>query len=229
MIDIKTVGTIISVTMSVIESVAPKLQQSMKDFAERMINLSEKYPNLAEFAQMIDKAADIMGDVLYALGINADPADELGAKVEQADKGLNEFDSIESYINYLKDEIELDKEKFNSLSEEERVAYSITGMAVEAGAINEKIGSIIPADVVELVAKVAGIGRIDVKANDIVSVTSILKDEGVANLGDVCDCLMGEGDSDRLKTGEALIKAFNVIHPNEGNNILNEVIDEVRK
>ena len=103
---LKTIDMVISVAKPIIEAVVPKLQESMKCFAERMLELSEKYPSIAEFAQMIDKAADIMGDVLYALGINADPADVMGAKIAQADKGIDEFDSIEAYINYLRDEIE---------------------------------------------------------------------------------------------------------------------------
>lgn len=225
---LKIIDTVVSIAKPIIETVAPKLQESMKGFAERMLVLAEKYPSIAEFAQMIDKAADIMGDVLYALGINADPADVLGAKIAQSDKGIDDFDSIEAYITYLKNEIELDKEKFEALSPEERIAYSITGMAVEAGAIGEKLGVEIPADVVELVAKIADIGKVAMEAKDIVSIISMLKDEGIENLSDVCDCIKGNGDSDRLKTGETLLKVLDVLKPNEGKDIFNEIIDEVR-
>lgn len=147
---LKTIDTVVSIAKPIIETVAPKLQESMKEFAERMLVLAEKYPSIAEFAQMIDKAAEIMGDVLYVLGNNMEPADVFGAKIAQSDKGIDEFDSIEAYITYLKNEIELDKEKFDALSTKERVAYSIIGMAVEAGAIGEKLRIEIPADVVEL-------------------------------------------------------------------------------
>lgn len=225
---LKIIDTVVSIAKPIIETVAPKLQESMKGFAERMLVLAEKYPSIAEFAQMIDKAADIMGDVLYALGINADPADVLGAKIAQSDKGIDDFDSIEAYITYLKNEIELDKEKFEALSPEERIAYSITGMAVEAGAIGEKLGVEIPADVVELVAKIADIGKVAMEAKEIVSIISMLKDEGIENLSDVCDCIKGNGDSDRLKTGETLLKVLDDLKPNEGKDIFNEIIDEVR-
>lgn len=226
---LKIIDTVVSVAKTILEIVSPKLQESMKGFAERMITLSEKYPSIAEFAQMIDKAADIMGDVLYALGISTDPADVMGAKIAQADKGIEDFDSIEAYIIYLKNEIELDKEKFDALSTEERVAYSITGMAVEAGAIGEKLGAEIPAEAVELVAKVAEIGKIVVEAKEIVLLISKLKDEGIVNINDVCDCFKGTGESDRLKTGEALLKVLDIIRPNEGKDIINELIDEVRE
>ena len=226
---LKIIDTVVSIAKPIIEIVAPKLQDSMKGFAERMLVLAEKYPSIAEFAQMIDKAADIMGDVLYALGINAEPADVLGVKIAQSDKGIDEFDSIEAYITYLKEEIELDKEKFDSLSPEERVAYSITGLAVEAGAIGEKLGIDIPADAVELVAKIMEIGKIAVEAKEIISLISKLKEEGIDNLNDVCDCIKGTGDSDRLKTGETFLKVLDILKPNEGKDIFNEIIDEVRE
>lgn len=226
---LKNIDTVVSIAKPIIETVAPRLQESMKGFAERMLVLAEKYPSIAEFAQMIDKAADIMGDVLYALGITTDPADVLGAKIAQSDKGIDEFDSVEAYITYLKNEIELDKEKFDALSTEQRVAYSITGMAVEASAIGEKLGIEIPADAVELVAKIAEIGKIAVEAKEMISLISKLKDEGVSTLNDVCDCVKGTGDSDRLKTGEALLKVLDTLKPNEGKDIFNEIIDEVRE
>lgn len=226
---LKLVDTVFSVAKPIFEVVAPKLQESMKGFAERMIELSEKYPSISEFAQMIDKAADILGDVLYVLGINTDPVDVMGFKIAQVDKGVDEFESVESYINYLKNEIELDKEKFDSLSTEEKVTYSITGMAVEASAIGEKLGIEIPADVIELLAKVSEIGKIVVEAKEMVTVITKMKEEGITRLNDICDCIRGEGESDRLKTGEILLKVLDSLHPNEGSNIMNEIVDEIRE
>lgn len=226
---LKTIDTIISVAKPIIETVAPKLQESMKCFVERMIELSEKYPSIAEFAQMIDKVTDIMENVLYTLVINVDPADVMGAKIAQEDKGIEEFDSVEAYIDYLRNETELDKEKFDALSTEERVAYSIIGMSVEAGAIGEKLGVEIQADIVEIVAKIAEIGKLVVEAKEVVSLITNLKDEGISNLNDICDCIKGIGNSDRLKTGEVFLKVLDIMKPNEGKNIYNEIIDEVRE
>lgn len=226
---IKSIDTVISTVKPIVEIIAPKLQELMKSFADRMIELSKEYPSIAEFAKMVDTAADIMGDVLHALGINSDPADVMGAKIVQADKESDEFDTIQAYIEYLKNEVELDKEKFDALSTEEKVAYGIVGMAVEANAIGEKLGVEISADVVEMAAKIAGIGKIAVEAKEVISVISNLKDEGISNLNDLCDCIKGSGNSDRLKTGKIILKILDIMRPNEGKNIFNEIIDEVRK
>ena len=226
---IKSIDTVISTVKPIVEIVAPKLQGLMKSFADRMIELSKEYPSIAEFAKMVDTAADIMGDVLHVLGINSDPADVMGAKIVQADKKSDEFDTIQAYIEYLKNEVELDKEKFDALSTEEKVAYGIVGMAVEANAIGEKLGVEISADVVEMAAKIAGIEKIAVEAKEVISVISNLKDEGISNLNDLCDCIKGSGNSDRLKTGKIFLKILDILSPNEGKNIFNEIIDEVRK
>ena len=226
---LKSIDSIISVAKPIIETVAPKMQESMKCFADRMIELSEKYPSMVEFAQMIKKAVDIMGDVLNIFGINADHADIMGAKIAQADKVIDEFDSIEAYIDYLRNEIELEKEKFDALSTEERIVGSIIGLAVEVGVIGEKLGLEISADIVEIVAKIAEIGKLAVEAKEVVSLIANLKDEGISNLNDICDCIKGIGNSDRLKTGEVFIKVLDIMKPNEGKCIFNEIIDEVRE
>lgn len=212
----------------IVEIIAPKLQKSMRGFADRMLELSEKYPSIEEFAKMIDKAADIMGDVLYVLGISAEPSDVIGLKAENSDKTVDDFDSIESYIDYLRDEVELDKERFDSLSTEERVSYSIAGMAIEAGVIGEKLKVDIPADVVEIISKISDIGKIVVDAKELVSIISGLKDDGIDNLNDVCDCIYGVGESDRVKTGESIVRVLDEIHPGDGNRLYNDIIDGVR-
>lgn len=226
---VKGIDTVISVAKPILEVVTPKLQESMKGFAERMLELSEKYPSLAEFAQMLDKAADIMGDILYALGVNTESADVLGAKVAQADKGIDSFNSAEEYITYLKNEIELDKVKFDVLPNEEKIAYTITGMTLEAEAISEKLGIDIPVDVVEMVAKIVEIGKIVVEAKELITIISEIKTNGINNLSDVCDCINGKGDSDRIKTGQVLVKVLDGLNPGQGNQVLNEIIDEIRE
>lgn len=225
---IKVMNTVVTVAKPILEVVTPKLQESMKDFSERLLALSVKYPSLEEYVQMIDKAADILGDVLFALGIISDPADVLGVKVATSDKQISDFESIEAYITYLKNEVEMDKDKYDSLSTQERVAYSITGMAVEAGAISEKLGVEIPADAVELVTKIAEIGKVVLQAKEMVEVLLGLKDEGITNLNDICECIYGQGESDRLKTGEAIVKNLDRVSPGNGDNMLNEIQDELR-
>jgi hypothetical protein len=227
---IKEADLIIEVAKPIIDILAPRLQEAMKDFAERLMILSEKYPSIKEFALILDHAADILGDILYALGIDTEHADVLGAKIAQTDKKVDDFSSVEEYIAYLKNDVELDKQKFDALAEEEKISYTIVGIAVEASAVGEKLSVEIPVDIVELVAKIMGIGKIVVDAKELISIVSILKLDGIENLSDICDLINGAGPSDRSTTREALTHAINeTMGGEEGRNIIYEIIDEIRR
>ena len=226
---IKVADTIISVAKPIVEIAALKLQNSMKEFAERLIILSEKYPTISEFAKFINKAADFLGDVLFALGIDTDHADVLGVKVSQSDKNVDDFDSVEDYISFLKNKTFLDEAKFDNLSLEEKTIYSVIGIAIEAAAITEKLGVEITTDAVEMISKIIEKGNLIVKAKDVIEIVLKLKDLGITNIEDVYECLIGIGDSDRLKTADCLIDVLNEVYPGEGNVILTELFDEIRE
>lgn len=226
---LKIIDTIVSIAKPIVEVLSPKLPKSMKDFVEGMLSISEKYPSIEEFDKMIDKAASIMGDILEVLEINAGVADILGIKITQSDKRRDDFDTTDLYIKYLNNEVELDNVKLEMLSIGERVVYSIIGIAVEVSVIGEKLKVEIPADIVGLIAKIAEVGKVVFEAKEMVTLITKLKEEGIFNLNDIYDCLKGTGDSDRLKTGEALMKAIEDIKPNKGKDIINELINEVRE
>ena len=62
-------------------------------------------------------------------------------------------------------------------------------------------------DALVLIPKLESQGiNIDVKT--LVKIFEVLKGEGIQSLNDVSDLLEGKGDSDRIKTGEALTKAL---------------------
>lgn len=219
----------IRIAMPIITALAPVLQKTMAGFAERLLTLSEKYPGLEEFANMIGKAAEVMGDILYALGIESDSAAELGFKATQTDKKMEDFDTVAEYVEYLRNEITLDKEKFDALSEEEILGHTINGVAIQAGAINEKLGVEISADLIELAGKIKSAEILEIDAKTFVDVIEKLKDAGIVNLDDVVDYLKGEGDSDRVKTGKALLEALNEVTDGKGAETLGELIDAARK
>ena len=134
----------ISVAKTIVDIVAPNLQEGMNNFAERLFELSEKYPSIKDFAQMIDKASEIMGDVLYALDINKDKNVDyvgiIGAKASKCGKSVDDFSSVEAYFYHLKEQVAFTQNDFDILKPEEKIAYTITGLAIEAGVISEKLG-----------------------------------------------------------------------------------------
>ena len=112
--------------------------------------------------ELIKEVTSLISSVAELLGLKDedDSSEELGLKSEIADKRLEDFDSREEYINYLKDNVELDeydREKLNNESLKEK--YSAKGLDIEMGAINEKIGVKLGLEDYVMMAK-AGINKV---------------------------------------------------------------------
>ena len=90
---------------------------------------------------VIEVIAIIVTEIGKILGLDEeDSTEEIGFKALDADKKPENFDSIEQYIKYLKEEIELDKEKFNEMSQEQKLACNAIGSIIIAKGISENKG-----------------------------------------------------------------------------------------
>ena len=130
--------------------------------------------------ELIKEVTSLISSVAELLGLKDedDSSEELGLKSEIADKRLEDFDSREEYINYLKDDVELDeydKEKLNNESLKEK--YSAKGLDIEMGAINEKIGVKLGLEDYVMMAK-AGINKVQ----DFMTIVDTFKEKGVEPL-----------------------------------------------
>ena len=154
--------------------------------------------------ELIKEVTSLISSVAELLGLKDenDRSEELGLKSEIADKGLEDFDSREEYINYLKDDVELDeydREKLNNESLKEK--YSAKGLDIEMGAINEKMGVKLGLEDYVMMAK-AGINKVQ----DFMTIVDTFKEKGVEPLiNEAIDRLipMKEGATviDTLKEG----------------------------
>ena len=130
--------------------------------------------------ELIKEVTSLISGVAELLGLKDedDSSEELGLKSEIADKRLEDFDSREEYINYLKDNVELDeydREKLNNESLKEK--YSAKGLDIEMGAINEKIGVKLGLEDYVMMAK-AGINKVQ----DFMTIVDTFKEKGVEPL-----------------------------------------------
>ena len=101
---------------------------------------------LPEVLLAIKVVCVVVNAVAEALGIKdkEETPEETGMKAEQADKKPEDFDSINEYIEYLRNDIEVDKEKLENLSDEEKAKYSAAGMGIYIEGIKEKYNVDIP-------------------------------------------------------------------------------------
>ena len=116
-----------------------------------------------------------------ALGLinNKEEVEELGAKALQAEEKPEDFDSIEEYIEYLKNEVELDQEKFNNISKEEKLTCSAIGSTILAKGISEKKGIDVSIEFL------ADIGKLNLKAKEVEAYIDNFKSNSLdLNLGD---------------------------------------------
>lgn len=130
--------------------------------------------------ELIKEVTSLISSVAELLGLKDedDSSEELGLKSEIAEKRLEDFDSREEYINYLKDDVELDeydREKLNNESLKEK--YSAKGLDIEMGAINEKIGVKLGLEDYVMMAK-AGINKVQ----DFMTIVDTFKEKGVEPL-----------------------------------------------
>ena len=100
-------------------------------------------------SSFIEKLGPVIGavcNILKSIGVSLgiikpeDEIDELGAKACETDKKPEDFESIQEYINHLKNDVKLDKEKFEKRTEAEKLAHQGIGATLVKKGVEEKVG-----------------------------------------------------------------------------------------
>lgn len=206
------IGSAISSVGSFIGGAISSIGPTICGFAKSAFSVIAKLPIPGlNIINTIANVARIVHAVVEFLGIKSEEDPEiLGAKAEQRnEKNLDDFDNdVEAYIKYLKEEVQLDKERFERMTPEEKMGCKAVGMALETKAIEEKIGGVdISPECLGTLAKIQTAGM-NIDAKELVSIVQILKEQGITNMNDVVEFLDGKGSSDRIKTGEVLSSAL---------------------
>lgn len=222
------IGSIVSTVGSVISGAASCIGTKISGFALNSFKVIARLSKVnTDVGRLISIAAKIIHSVTDFLGIQSEENPEtLGAKVEQTDKNLEDFgNDVEAYIKYLKTKVQLDKDKFNKMTLEEKMGCKTIGMALETKAIEQKIGGIeITPECIATLTKIKDSG-INIDAKELVGIVQILKESGITNLSDIVEFLEGKGTSDRLKT----YKIFSTALGDNGTKKILDLQDAVRK
>ena len=115
--------------------------------------------------------------------------EELGMKAEQADKQPEDFDSINDYIEYLRQEIKVDAAKLENLSEEERMKYQAVGLGLYVKNIEEKQGMKLDPAFLKVVPEMINLGY---TAQDIGNLMQSMKKNGVNDMKMYPEFMKGE-------------------------------------
>ena len=103
---------------------------------------------IKELAPVIDTVVTIIKLVAEHFGVlkPEDDIEDLGARAMKSDKKVEDFDSVNDYIDHLRNDIELEKDELKKMNEGQKLACKAVGSTITSKALSEKIGIEIPAD-----------------------------------------------------------------------------------
>jgi len=155
------------------------------------------------------KVGEAIKGVAVSLGILKldDNLEELGEKAILSDKKPDDFDSINEYIDHLRNDVPLDKEKFDKLSDKELLERSAVGAAITLKGINEKLDTVVTPEFMAEVAKQ------DLETEEIVETIKAYKDKelNTEDYGAYLNDELNIDDSD--KHSDALVLAYQKLEP----------------
>ena len=186
---------------------------SITQFASNILEVGQKVLGL-EPVGIFRTIANVISCIAEVLGLkqkDKDSPEELGLKMEQEDKKMEDFSSTEEYIQYLHKAIELDKEKMNALSMEEKAAYTSVGGYTYLKCASEKLGFDQPIGP-ELVMDYV---RLDMQPEEFVTYMEKMKEANVENPSDFSNYLHNQSGSletaQKVKSG--MMAALQQMHP----------------
>ena len=197
----------VSAIGSAIGSIGGALASSAGNF------LKVAAPWLGAVIQVIQVVSTLLG-ILNS----EDNIEELGAKAMEADKKPEDFDSNAEYIDYLRNDIELDREKFENATDVEKTARQAVGASIVIKGIEEKKGFDIPVTTWVAMAKL-GLGD---KAEEIDKILDTFKD---GKLEDFVDYTEGKLEAKKeLEVGDSLVEMYQELEPSMS---IEEIEDKV--
>lgn len=114
---------------------------------------------------------------------------ELGMKAEVADKKPEDFDSTVAYIEYLKNEVKIDKEKMNELSDEKKAEYALVGSALYIEALKEKYNVNVSPEYLDTMRRLKQENKLTEK--EIAGFVKTFQENGITDMTDMSDYIKG--------------------------------------
>lgn len=195
-----SVSSLVSSACSVIGSVASKIGSEIAGAATSIANLG---------VSLAEKVGEAIKNVGISLGVirPEDNLEELGEKAMLSEKTPDDFNSINEYIEHLKDDVVIDKEKFDSLSDVEKLARSSIGASITLKGINAKLDTVVSPSFMATVAAQ------DLDAEEIIGTIKAYKEKSLST-DHYSLYLKDELSIDEShKHGSALVEAYRKLEP----------------
>lgn len=207
-------GSMVSSACSMVSSAVSSIGNALVSSASKLLDLPGT--RLGPIVEIIRIVATLIGVLT-----KDDDVEEIGAKAMQPEsKKPEDFDSNAEYIDYLREEVKLDKEKFNKAGDIEKAARTAVGASIVANGISEQKGFDIPLETWVAMAKL----NLTDKAEEVDKLLETFKDGKLEDFSKYVD-----GTLDIQKEGEIgdyLVEMYKELEPNSS---IEEIEDRVIK
>lgn len=156
-------------------------------------------PILSVFVAVISVLAELFTDKP-----KEEKPEEIGMKAKLADKKPENFDSINDYIEYLRNEVKLDPDKLEHLSDEDKQKYQLVGLGLYIKNIEELQGVKLDPEFLKSIPKLKDQGY---EAADIANLMQSMKKNGVTDMKQYVDFMKGDlqpGSPERQQVGASV-------------------------
>jgi len=190
----------VSSAVSVVSSVVSTVGKAVVTGATKLLEVAGNHlDTIVNVIETIGKILDVIAQ--------GDKIDELGAKAIQSEKKPEDFDKISEYIEHLKNEIELDMDKFDNANMEDKLARKAIGATIVSKGIEEKKETSIPMEFWKEVAKQG------MNSTEIDRVIDLFKENKEDNK--FSEYMNGKLDyKDEVKVGGMIIEMYRKLEPN---------------
>lgn len=186
---------------SVISDAVSSIGSALASAASTFLKVAGEF--LGPVAQIISAISNILG-----IKKEEEDVEEIGAKAMQSDKKPEDFDSYTDYINHLRNDIQLDKAKFEKAGEAEKLARTAVGATVLAKGIEDKKGFEIPNETWVAMAKLG----LENKEKEVDALLDTFKN---GKLEDFARYVDGKLDAKTEgEVGDKLVQMYQKLEPN---------------
>lgn len=192
---------------SFVSSACSTISSAVSSVGRSIANVATTIASLG--VSLAAKVSDAIKSVGISLGIirPEDTMEELGERAMLSDQKPEDFDSINEYIDHLKNNVPFDKEKFDSLDEKDLLARSSIGASITLKGINEKLNTTVTPEFMATVASQ------ELEANEIIETIKIYKEKEL-KIDDYDLYLNDELTLDVTdKHSDALVEAYQKLEP----------------
>lgn len=124
--------------------------------AKGAVALVQQLPTIMSGLEIVGNIIKVINMIGQLLGISPEDEkiDEIGAKtIQEGTRPKLPEETAEEYLNYLRNEVQLDREKFDKLSDGDRLACGAIGARMVTDAIEEKTDMVLSSDFLVSVGK----------------------------------------------------------------------------